>query len=68
MIGKTISHFTPWDKGVRLLGFHFQKAKLANIRIYSNVISNGVNKILEKLGEARLLRTCIGEINEVTNG
>ncbi len=24
--------------------------------------------ILEKLGEARLLRTCIGEINEVTNG
>ena len=25
-------------------------------------------KILEKLGEARLLRTCIGEINEVTHG
>jgi len=25
-------------------------------------------KILEKLGEARLLRTCIGETNEVTNG
>ena len=47
MIGKTISHFTPWDKGVRLLGFHFQKAKIANIRIHSNVLSNGVNKILE---------------------
>jgi len=34
----------------------------------NNFLSNGVNKILDKLGEARLLRTCIGEINEVTNG
>ncbi len=25
-------------------------------------------KILEKLGEARLLMTCIGEISEVING
>ncbi len=68
MIGKTILHFTPWDKRVRLLGFHFQKAKIANIRIHSNVLSNGVNKILESSAKARLLRTCIGEINEVTNG
>ncbi|MCH7675324.1 hypothetical protein IH824_17170 [candidate division KSB1 bacterium] len=51
MIGKTILHYTPWDKRVRLLGFHFQKAKIANIRIHSNVLSNGVNKIIEKLGE-----------------
>ena len=67
MIGKTILHFTPWDKRVRLLGFHFQKAKIANIRIHSNVLFNGV-KIIEKLGEARLLMTCIGELSEVPNG
>ena len=51
MISKTILHFTPWDKSVRLLGFHFQKAKIAHIRIHSNALSNGVNKIIEKLGE-----------------
>ncbi len=68
MIGKIILHFTPWDKRVRLWGFHFQKANIANIRIHSNVLSNGVNKIIDKLGEARLLMTCIGELSEVSNG
>jgi len=53
MIGKTILHFTPWDKSVRLLGFHFQKAKIANIRIHSNALSNGVNKIIAKTGRRR---------------
>ena len=68
MIGKTILHFTPWDKSVRLLSFHFQKAKIASIRIQPNVLSNGVNKIIEKIGEARLLMTCLGELSEVSNG
>ena len=68
MIGKTILHFTPWDKRAKLLGFPCQKAKKADIIIQSNVLSNGVNKILEKLGEARLLMTCIGELSEVPNG
>jgi len=51
MIGKTISHFTPWDKRVRLLCFNCKKTKIADIRPNPNVLSNGVNKILEKLGE-----------------
>ena len=49
MIGKTISHFTPWDKKVRLLGFYCPKAKKAGIRIPSSVLLNRVNKILDKL-------------------
>lgn len=50
MIGQTISHFTPWDKRFSLLGVHRQKAKKVKNRILSNVLANGVNKIIEKLG------------------
>jgi len=51
---RQILHFTQWDKRVRLLGFHSKKVKIANIRIHSNLISNGVNKISEKLDEGGL--------------
>jgi hypothetical protein len=54
MIGQTILHFTPWDKRSRLLGPFCQKAKNTDIEIDSNLLPNGVNKITEKLGEARL--------------
>ena len=55
MVGKTISHFTRGIKMSGLRGITAQRLKKLSIRILSSVLSNGVNKILEKLGEVRLL-------------
>ncbi len=70
MIGKTISPILPL--GINSSRFFFDEIKELQtdhkIVMRFIILSNGVNKILEKLGEARLLGTCIGEINEVTNG
>jgi len=67
MIGKTILHLPRGIKESVLLVSTTKKLK-ADMQMNPNVLSNGVNKILEKLGEARLLMTCIGELSEVSNG
>ncbi|MFQ5584544.1 MAG: hypothetical protein ACE5GL_08940 [Calditrichia bacterium] len=64
MIGKTILHFTPWDKRVRLLCLFCQKAKNTDMEIDSNLLSNGVNKTTVKPGEACLLPMAYQNIQE----
>ncbi len=68
MTGKTILHL---PRGIIESDFFCSNSRMLKKKLIlksNNILSNGVNKILEKLGEARLLGTCIGEINEVTNG
>jgi len=69
MIGQTILHFTPWDKKS---GFFDPIANCWEMKLIlefsQNLLSNGVNKLLEKLGEGRLLMTCMGESRGVLNG
>ena len=68
VVGKPIFHFTPWDNRVRFFCSNSQMLKKKLIFKSNNILSNGVNKILEKLGEARLRTTCLGESQEILNG
>lgn len=68
MIGKTILHFTPWDNRIGIIFVQTANALKKLIFAFNKILSNGVNKIIEKLGEARLLMTCIGESWEILNG
>ena len=61
MVSKTILHLPRGIKESVLVVSTTKKLK-ADMQMNPNVLSNGVNKIIEKLGEARLLMTCIGEL------
>ncbi len=67
MVGKIILHL---PRGIKESGLVVSTTKRlkADMQVNPNVLSNGVNKILEKLGEARLLMAGMGELSEVSNG
>ncbi len=66
MAGKTVLHLPRGIKESVLVVSTTKKLK-ADMQMNPNVLSNGVNKILEKLGEAHLLMACMGELSEVSN-
>ena len=66
MIGKTILHLPCEIINSRSHSF----LRKVDFLIFKNIIillSHGVNKIIEKLGEARLLKTCLSKAMVIMN-